>query len=469
MRYVLFIALFAALPLLAELQQPQPVNPPPPVVQPTTTKPKSPRTLKDLDPDVVEELTLEQTLNSRAADPNVFNDLNDFQKVIPKNMWPENQPTIPLKTYLLKPKDVDVYSVEPLPPELVLPDGRIRYLVHPLSDSQYATHSYFKRRDTEPSKFLASPYASHRSMLAWDQTTQDPEFGLKVSLNVEIGGLVRNLSANEIKRTVAVSALLKTLDQKEWRKSGVNFVIDPVGIVPKGIDAGMLLRTTPKPPKGIKIVPLFALFTKPADGTEPMVVQLARKSGMAPLDFIKAYFIKPMNDQAAERYFEEGMVWEDHEQNTLAEINLAKGQLNKKFWYRDLGAVHIDEIARHAAGKDMSFLPAWADPKHIIAKEARGFLARHTMYVRDSVMYSLSKTMQEYFPEVTVNGVKKMWQDNLVDVVAHYVELEKYQFRYLIHGIEDWRKANVPPGGKYRSSINAEGCVGVLSRVWGEI
>lgn len=425
-----------------------------------------PRTLKDLSPEVVEDLTLDQTRNNYMNDTEIYSDLGDFRNVLPKNYWPENQPEIPLKTYLLEPKDVDIYAVDPLPPQFLTADGKIRFFVHPLSDAHYQKHSYFSRRSTE-SKYIASPYASHRSMVVWDATNQDPSFDLKLSLSAEIGGLLRNLTEKEVKHSVAVAALLKGLQTPAWRKEGINFVLDTVGIVPKGTDAGMLHRNSIQLPPGSKAVSLFSLFSPPKGGGEPMVVTLCKQSRLKPMRFVRKFFIDPMNKQAARRYFKEGIVSEDHEQNVKAEIK--SGKLNGQFWYKDLGAVRIDSIARHAAGKDMSFLPAWATNEDV-GISRQGFLTQHSKYVRDSTMYALAKAMRPYFPTVTVATVKKEWQESLADAVMEHIAIYKPQtFRALIHSIEDWRKAHVPPGGIYKPSITATGCVGVLARIWGEI
>lgn len=354
-------------------------------------------------PDPVHWLHQEQRLNDRAQS-NAWVSIEPI--AVPPEFWPERQPVFWLPE-LEAPKDqfrLFRNPARPLPWYLwgSTPET-YSYLVHPL------TVRYFLARDIQGARwkkprFLATPTASHRTLLVWDPRSELPPFSVKASLDRWIGGQNRNVRLKEVRRSVAVSSLLAALRKTELSRQGILLLDDPVGLMPRGTNAGLVTREIPTRLRaGEEMLPLFSLLT--SSRGRPRVVELIAASRLAPLDWVDRFIISPLVYQAFFLAMTEGLLSEMHEQNLLMELR--NGVPTRRFWYRDLGGFVFDGELRRLAGKGFERLAAGTRQRHL----GRGQAVFHLvldMYLRGSLACAVGEALQKYFA-ISADSVARLY------------------------------------------------------------
>jgi len=265
--------------------------------------------------------------------------------------------------------------------------------VHPL------TVEYFLSRNLKGAKwrsprFLATPMASHRTLLVWSPRFSTPPFGVKTSLNLWVGGLNRNVRLKEIRRSVGISTLLAGTPKTSLIRQGVLLLDDPVGLVHKQTNAGLLTRDTPsKLNPGEEIVPMFSLVAS-GHGKRPRIVDLVTSSGLDAIDWVDKFIFTPLIYQAYFLGMTEGLVGEMHEQNILMELR--DGRPTKRFWHRDLGGFLLDRNLRRLAGKDFEVLPRGIHQRHL-GRDIAVFHMVLRMYLQESMGCAIRKALENHF------------------------------------------------------------------------
>jgi hypothetical protein len=213
-------------------------------------------------PDPVKWIHQEQTLNDRTI---AEGDYSIKPNKVPPDFWPERQPVFWLPEFEAPRNHFHLFQsgTQPLPGYLSGSGSEVySHLVHPLSVQ------YFLKRDLKSARwknprFLATPMASHRTLLVWNPRANIPPFSVKTSVDLWIGGGNRNLRLYEIKRSVGVSALLAEIPRAVLERHGILLLDDSVGLLHKQTNAGILARDTPwKLGAGEEIVPVFSLCAR---------------------------------------------------------------------------------------------------------------------------------------------------------------------------------------------------------------
>ena len=157
-------------------------------------------------PDPVKWIHQEQTLNDRTT---CKDDYPIEPTSVPSDFWPERQPVFWLPEFEA-PRDEFRLLQNPARP---LPwyisgssSGFFTQIVHPLSVGYFLGRKLGTVR-WRAARFLATPMASHRTLLVWSPRSEAPPFAVKSSVNVWIGGLNRNVRPKELKRSVGISSL----------------------------------------------------------------------------------------------------------------------------------------------------------------------------------------------------------------------------------------------------------------------
>ena len=144
---------------------------------------------------VREWLYNEQVLLSRSVDTDrIYAVTENLQK---PELAPESARVFKLKTYWVDSEKLDAFEAKSLDPAIrelfVRKRGgrtQVRLVVHPESESFYASLT----RDATPGEELhASATASSRTVLAWKPGDAAHPFFAKLSLNAQIGGVVRTI------------------------------------------------------------------------------------------------------------------------------------------------------------------------------------------------------------------------------------------------------------------------------------
>ena len=344
-------------------------------------------------PDPVNWIHQEQTLNDRTI---AKGDYPIQPTSVPLDFWPEHQPVFWLPEFEAPGDQFRLYQnpTRPLPWYLSASNSEgYSHLVHPLS-VQYFLNRDLKGVRWKSPRFLATPMASHRTLLVWEPQSGRPPFAIKTSVNVWIGGLNRNVRLKEMKRSVGMSSLLAGIPTADLKQQGVLLLDDPVGLVHKQTNAGLLTRDAPsKLGRGEEIVPLFSLFAS-AHRERPRIVDLINSSGLDPVAWVDEFIFTPLIYQAYFLGMTEGLVGEMHEQNILMELR--DGRPTRRFWHRDLGGFLLDRDLRRLAGKGFEGLPAGIHERHL-GRDMPVFHLVLRMYLQESTGHAVAHAMRNHF------------------------------------------------------------------------
>lgn len=313
-----------------------------------------------------------------------------------REFWPEQRPVFWLPEFEAPKEQFRIWQnpLGRLPGYLSDPgSGAYSYLVHPFTVEYYLNRRLTGVRWKKP-RFLATPLASHRSLLVWEPGEKRPPFAVKTSLNRWIGGLNRNLRLKEIRRSVGISALLADIPRAALVRQGILLLDDPIGLMPRQTNAGLLVREIPENlAAGEEIVPVFSLLAA-RPGGRPRIVELIASSGLEPTAWVDEFIFRPLIYQAYFLGLTEGLVGEMHEQNILMELR--QGLPTKRFWHRDLGGFLVDRDLRRLAGKGYERLPTHIHQRHL-GSDLPVFLQVLRMYLPGSMGFAIAEALRKHF------------------------------------------------------------------------
>jgi hypothetical protein len=343
-------------------------------------------------PDPVRWIHQEQTLNDRTT---CEDDYPIHPGSVPTNFWPESQPVFWLPEFEAPQNDFRLFQnpMRPLPWYFSGSSSELySHLVHPLT-VHYFLNRKMKGVSWRNPRFLATPMASHRTLLVWHPKRNIPPFAAKTSVNVWIGGLNRNVRLNEIKRSVGMSSLIARVPKADLIAQGILLLDDPVGLVHKQTNAGLLARDIPcKLDPEVEIVPVFSLLAAGSNG-RPRIVDLIKASRLEPTAWVDRFIFTPLIYQAYFMGMTEGLVGEMHEQNILMELR--KGKPTRRFWHRDLGGVVLDRDLRRLANKGLEGLPAGIQQQHL-GRDMPVFHMLLRMYLLGSTGYAIGRALRDH-------------------------------------------------------------------------
>ncbi len=343
-------------------------------------------------PDPVRWIHQEQALNDRTI---AEGDYPIKPTAVPREFWPERQPVFWLAEFEGPRNQFRLFQnpTHCLPWYLSGSSSEFySHLVHPLSVPYFLNRDLKGVRWRKP-RFLATPMASHRTLLVWNPRANIPPFGVKISLDRWIGGLDRKVKLYEIKRSVGISSLVGT-PRAELERQGVLLLDDPVGLLHKQTNAGLLARETPwKLGAREEIVPLFSLCASGHD-RRPRIVELVESSGLEPTAWVDRFVLTPLIYQAYFLGMTEGVVGEMHEQNILMELR--NGVPTKRFWHRDLGGFRADNALRRLANKGLEALPVHIHLEDL-GKQCDIFHEWLHSYLQGSLVYLVGHALRNHF------------------------------------------------------------------------
>ena len=278
-------------------------------------------------------------------------DVNEDRVMSPKENHqeaqykPENGQVFEVKSYWVAQKDVRVFEsayISKAIKDIFLKNNqtekKVLMLVHPESESLFA--DFLQNAEVGP-RFWATSTASSRTLLMWPDGHPEQSFFGKLSLNKNIGGVVRTIPQSEVARSVGTNEVL-FLNQKYLPES-FRFMPESLSLIPKGFDrGGMIIREIPQDIASgqSRFLPLFSLYA--AKGSQkPLLVDMINASGENPRNFIEDRIIAPFIKQWLEMVLVHGISMEPHAQNVLIGLN-AQGLPNGQFLHRDFGGFNMD-------------------------------------------------------------------------------------------------------------------------------
>jgi len=344
-------------------------------------------------PDPVSWIHQEQTLNDRTIAPG---DYPIQPTSVASDFWPELQPVFWLAEFEAPQDQFRLFQNPTCPLPWYLRGSTSEYyshLVHPLSVQYFLDRDLTGVRWRSP-RFLATPMASHRTLLVWNPQANIPPFSVKASVNVWIGGLNRNVRLQEIRLSVGMSSLLARIPTAELNRQGILLLDDPIGLVHKQTNAGLLVRDSPsKLNPEEEIIPIFSLCASLHSG-RPRIVDLITSSRLDPTAWVDKFIFTPLIYQAYFLGMTEGLVNEMHEQNILMELR--DGKPTKRFWHRDLGGFLLERALRRLAGKGFEGLAAGLHDRHL-GRDHAAFHAVLRMYLQESLGHAITHALRNHF------------------------------------------------------------------------
>ncbi len=361
----------------------------------------------------------EQKLNVRNVDPEKVASLDNFQD---KFFAPESGEIFEIKSYWV-PEDT-LYSFEGsgLNNELrtlftETREGKkwVRFIVHPESESFYET---FLLENAKPAEsFFATSTASSRTLLVWSNELEPKAFFAKLSLNKEIGSVVRTIPKGEVSRSLGTNNLLAA--SKNELPSTFSSMPEVFGIMPKGMErGGSIIRMIPDEVMTgkKKLLPLFSLYAKQADG-KTLVEKLSQQSGMKTDAFIKEKVLVPFLEQWVDLIVNHGISMEPHAQNVLIELN-EQDQLTGRFFHRDFGGFNVDLEYRSSLGKKMQ-MPTITSIEKDYHQASHGNSIQQSLdnYFLGGFVYNLDQNdnlrprNSPSFRDITMNELKRIFKE----------------------------------------------------------
>jgi hypothetical protein len=368
----------------------------------------------------------EQKVNDKTNNRSVFASL--AQNDVPTELDPKQGNVFWLPMVEIPLADASIVQApgDPATTQQVIvthPDGEkfVRFFMHPSAEDYYAP--LIKKYGVER-RFLATPTSSPRSLFVWDPYDQSAKpFVAKTSLPLKVGEVRRVVPQDKIVRGVANSAAIS--DASDLGQLGNNTLVmkEELGVMPPGFSNGMIIRDIPDAVGQNEWMPGFALTGHDGNQKDSRLVEMIKKSGMDPNDFVNEKIMKPYLAAYADLAFGQGLVGEPHQQNVLFEIG-QDGMPTGRVMFRDLDSYKPDVELRARLGLTMEPYTSPIRPTKMF-KTAKGsdyYNDSYDTYVKEDIGYMISRDLLKAFPGKF--SKKKLYSD----MDAMVADLEKARF-----------------------------------------
>lgn len=378
-----------------------------------------------------EQVLLSRELNEEKIMSPKINKQEEFYR-------PENRQVFALKTYWIDEEDLFTFkddSASPILEKIMFREfegkKEWRLIVHPESEGFYEE---LIKKATRAEDFLASSTSSSRTLIVWPKERPDLAFFGKLSLNKEIGGVVRTIPATEVARSLGTTKLLTSIQND--LPSSFHFLPETMGLSPKGQErGGMIIREIPQSIKDADevFVPLFSLYGKCLDCKEQaLLLTMLQQSKINPADFIRQKIISPFLDQWLELVLKQGISMEPHAQNVL--IGLGKDKFpNGKFLHRDFGGFNVNlkfrEETKLPVPRDMPTINDIFTDYHQKFHVNSVKDSLHTYFI-EGFVYNLDQNLSKWANEELIDQYqtkpsKKFFQNMVYEELAKKLNVSK--------------------------------------------
>lgn len=291
--------------------------------------------LDHLPPAIAQLMRYEQNVN-RTVDPARIASLQNQQS---QQFAPEAQQWFTVKSYWVPAKNVDLLTAKTtLLPQFERTIGdqkQVLFLVHPESETYFA--NFLRDSQTGPD-FKALATSSSRTLLVHPADNSKILFFAKLSLNKEVGSVVRTIPLGEVARSIGTTIALQAMQGE--LPSNFKYFPETIGIMPKGMErGGLIIREIPLEllRKKLDLMPMFSFFTPPAPNKKSPVADMLHKLGSESLN---ENIIHPFAKVWTSLIVQNGIAIEAHAQNFL--ISTTQKIPDGDFYFRDFGGFNID-------------------------------------------------------------------------------------------------------------------------------
>lgn len=294
-----------------------------------------------------------------------------------------------------------------------------RLYIHPESEGFYKSLMDKYQATTE---HVATSTASSRSVLVRSKKDPSKVYFVKLSLNVELGGVVRTIPAGEVARSIGTQRYLQA--RPEMRES-FQTIPEVVGIIPKDWKrGGQIVRLIPQDVLNGKsqLVPMFSLYAKQEGSSVSLLETLAQKSGLDLPSFVKSKILDPFLKNWASWAVEHGVVMEAHAQNFLLELD-NNGLPTGRFFHRDFGGFNTrltpDDVVKYK-------LPVFTtlNEDYHQAFSDKAIVQSINTYFEGGFLFNIEKLLKEKVPAYKKGDITSYSRKQLAKNLEAYLGIE---------------------------------------------
>lgn len=193
----------------------------------------------------------------------------------------------------------------------------VRFFVHPNYVNAYAD---LIERFGIVYHYDAMTTSSPRSLIVMDKDKPSEVHWVKVSIHKEIDGSVRINTDKKARRAIIMSEAIESVPAEQMKKYGVQFMLEPAAMQPKGKIASTIFREVApelmNPGRGYRWIPAFILQNTGDHAVEGLNIKdMAALAGERPLEFVQERIIRPLLRSYLGMGLVEGLPGELHTQN----------------------------------------------------------------------------------------------------------------------------------------------------------
>lgn len=330
--------------------------------------------LQGLDFDVLSDDTLEYIYNEQVLNEH-FNQVNTASQVSTQYAPFSNQvfeiPYLDIPVEELHVVDSG-HGLEHIRKQIFVQRGHqkyFRFFIHP--DSRELYEPLFQKYRNQ-GHYYGTPTASTRSLIIWDYTNAYAKpLIAKLTLDKQQFGLGRAIPDWEVRKSVAMTKQLLETDTAKWQEQRVEVIqefagayVDESSELASYVDDkqgtifqhGLVFRDSSfiERADGLDDYSVFSLFAE-RKGSEPLIIEMWKKSGKSWEQFFDEDFIKPIVEATSYLTMEHGFVPEMHGQNIGVKIN-PKTLKIEQVLHKDIGSMKVDLRLRWLKGLGVEHL-----------------------------------------------------------------------------------------------------------------
>lgn len=266
---------------------------------------------------LAEVMQLEKAANLHAQDSN---DLKSLGVFAPAEFTTFKVPYIPIPISEMEFSHLSDYATAETKSLVQFEKGGRKYnrfFIHPNYVSAYAD---LIEKFGIVYHYDAMTTSSPRSLIVMDSEKPSEVHWVKVSIHKEIDGSVRINTDKKARRAIIMSEAIESVPGEQMKKYGVQFMLEPAAMQPKGKIASTIFREVApelmNPGRGYRWIPAFILQNTGANAVEGLNIKdMAALAGERPLDFVQERIVRPLLRSYLGMGLVEGLPGELHTQN----------------------------------------------------------------------------------------------------------------------------------------------------------
>lgn len=333
---------------------------------------------------------------------------------------PEKHPKFPLPYFLVPEDDASFIASNLLDPrvsdQLIMRiSGKKHYklFVHPAAEAQYDflrySYSYIGADQTE---FFASPLSNYKTLVIWNRNNnQRKPFIAKISLD--------KTNLNEIDRAITNQKALDRIGEDKLSTMNFRYFPDTFGItlekkfpgIPEKIRGQIISEIPDEIVSGEKKWLSFSAMMNTKDSSQPLIIDIIKKSNLSSYDFFKTYMINNFLEMYGQVSLQNGFNIQPLASNFILETNNELVPTGK--WaIRDLKDLWPDiiNIAKSGGPYDV-YMQKDAVSKYQFLASRTNYLKNYAEFYKKQIFNTMLEVVAKYDPSLTEEKINLLKED----------------------------------------------------------